>query len=80
MKRTSSKPVNRCSRLVTAILPKEETKPVDSGTVVGEMESTEAIIPEAAVGLAPGSTTVKATPVVRALANRHGSRVVDGNP
>jgi len=51
-------------------LAEEETKPVDSGTVVGEMESTEAIIPEAAIGLAPSSTTVKATPAIRALANR----------
>jgi len=42
----------------------------DSGTVVGEMESTEAIIPEAAIGLAPSASTIKATPAVRALANR----------
>lgn len=47
-----------------------EKKPEDSGTVVGEMESTEAIIPEAAIGLAPSSTAIKATPAVRALANR----------
>jgi pyruvate dehydrogenase E2 component (dihydrolipoamide acetyltransferase) len=47
-----------------------EKKPKDSGTVVGEMESTEAIIPEAAIGLAPSSTAIKATPAVRALANR----------
>ncbi len=47
-----------------------ETKPEDSSTVVGEMESTEDIIPEAAIGLAPSSTTIKATPAVRALANR----------
>ncbi|MBT8433613.1 MAG: 2-oxo acid dehydrogenase subunit E2 [Gammaproteobacteria bacterium] len=47
-----------------------DKKPEDSGTVVGEMESTEAIIPEAAIGLAPSSTAIKATPAVRALANR----------
>jgi pyruvate dehydrogenase E2 component (dihydrolipoamide acetyltransferase) len=42
----------------------------DSGTVVGKMESTEELIPEAAIGVAPSSTAVKATPAVRALAKR----------
>ena len=51
-------------------LTEAEDKPEDSGTVVGEMESTGDIIPEAAIGLAPSSTTIKATPAVRALANR----------
>ncbi len=51
-------------------LTETEDKPEDSGTVVGEMESTEDIIPEAAIRLAPSSTTIKATPAVRALANR----------
>jgi len=45
-------------------------KPADSGTVVGEMESSEDLIAEGAVGLAHGATTIKATPAVRALANR----------
>ena len=44
--------------------------PEDSGTVVGEMESTEELIPEAAIGVAPSATTIKATPAVRALAHR----------
>ena len=39
-------------------------------TVVGEMKSTEAIIPEEAIGLQYSANTVKATPAVRALANR----------
>ena len=48
-----------------------ETQPVeDTGTVVGEMESTEALIPEATIGLHYASYSVKATPAVRALANR----------
>ena len=49
-----------------------ETEPVrhDSGTVVGEMESTEETIPEQAIGLHHSANTVKATPAVRALANR----------
>ena len=51
-------------------LAEEGAKAEDSGTVVGEMESNEAIIPETAIGLAPSSTTIKATPAVRALANR----------
>lgn len=42
----------------------------DSGTVVGEMKSTEDIIPEAAVGRQYSTSTFKATPAVRALANR----------
>ena len=42
----------------------------DSGTVVGEMESTEATIAEEAIGLHHSANTVKATPAVRALANR----------
>jgi 2-oxoisovalerate dehydrogenase E2 component (dihydrolipoyl transacylase) len=47
-----------------------EKAPEDSGTVVGEMESNEELIPEAAIGVAPSATTIKATPAVRALANR----------
>ncbi len=47
-----------------------EGEVVDSGTVVGEMESTEDVIPEQAVGLYHSSSSVKATPAVRALANR----------
>ena len=47
-----------------------EKAPEDSGTVVGEMESTEELIAEAAIGVAPSATTIKATPAVRALANR----------
>ncbi|MDH3218712.1 MAG: 2-oxo acid dehydrogenase subunit E2 [Gammaproteobacteria bacterium] len=47
-----------------------EAKAKDSGTVVGEMESTEDIIPEAAIGRHHSSSTIKATPAVRALANR----------
>ena len=48
--------------------PKARAK--DSGTVVGEMESTEAIIPEEAIGLQHSSNIFKATPAIRALANR----------
>ena len=51
-------------------LAEEGAKPEDRATVVGEMESTGEIIPEAAIGLAPSSITIKATPAVRALANR----------
>jgi pyruvate dehydrogenase E2 component (dihydrolipoamide acetyltransferase) len=47
-----------------------EKSPEDSGTVVGEMESTEELTPEAAIGVAPSATTIKATPAVRALAHR----------
>ena len=47
-----------------------EKAPEDSGTVVGEMESTEELIAEAAIGVAPSATTIKATPAVRALAHR----------
>jgi pyruvate dehydrogenase E2 component (dihydrolipoamide acetyltransferase) len=47
-----------------------ETRAEDSGTVVGEMESNEAIIAEEAIGLHHSAITVKATPAVRALANR----------
>jgi len=43
---------------------------VDTGTVVGEMESTEDVIAEQAVGLSHTGSSVKATPAVRALANR----------
>jgi pyruvate dehydrogenase E2 component (dihydrolipoamide acetyltransferase) len=42
----------------------------DSGTVVGEMESNEEVIPEGVVSLHHGPSTVKATPAVRALASR----------
>ena len=48
----------------------EETVVEDSGTVVGEMESTEDLIPEAAIGRVHSTHAVKATPAVRALANR----------
>ena len=47
-----------------------EGKKVDSGTVVGEMESTETSIPEQTIGLHHSNNSVKATPAVRALANR----------
>jgi 2-oxoisovalerate dehydrogenase E2 component (dihydrolipoyl transacylase) len=47
-----------------------EKAPEDSGTVVGEMESTEELIAEAAIGVAPSTATIKATPAVRALAHR----------
>jgi pyruvate dehydrogenase E2 component (dihydrolipoamide acetyltransferase) len=47
-----------------------EGEVVDTGTVVGQMESTEDVIPEQAVGLAHSASSVKATPAVRALANR----------
>ena len=47
-----------------------EHRAQDSGTVVGEMESTEEIIPEEAIGLHQVANTFKATPAVRALANR----------
>ncbi len=42
----------------------------DTGTVVGEVESTEAVIAEEAVGLHHNAISIKATPAVRALANR----------
>lgn len=48
----------------------DEGELVDAGTVVGEMESTEEVIPEQAVGLHHSASNVKATPAVRALANR----------
>ena len=48
----------------------EEARAADSGTVVGEMESNEAVIAEQAIGLQHSANTVKATPAVRALANR----------
>ncbi len=47
-----------------------EAKTSDSGTVVGEMESTEDLIAETAIGLHYSASTFKATPAVRALANR----------
>lgn len=47
-----------------------EARVEDSGTVVGEMESTEDLIPEAAIGLHHSAHTFKATPAIRALANR----------
>jgi 2-oxoisovalerate dehydrogenase E2 component (dihydrolipoyl transacylase) len=43
---------------------------VDSGTVVGKVESTEDLITEEAVGLQHSAVSVKATPAVRALAHR----------
>ena len=45
-----------------------EGEVVDTGTVVGEVESTEDVIPEQAVGLSHTSSSIKATPAVRALA------------
>lgn len=42
----------------------------DTGTVVGEMQSTDASIAEEAIGLHHSARTVKATPAVRALAHR----------
>lgn len=50
--------------------PQQEARAADSGTVVGEMESNEAVIAEQAIGLQHSANTVKATPAVRALANR----------
>ena len=47
-----------------------EASAEDSGTVVGKMESTGAIIPEEAIGLQRSANTFKSTPAVRALANR----------
>ena len=47
-----------------------EGEVVDTGTVVGQMESTEDVIPEQAIGLHHSASSVKATPAVRALANR----------
>ncbi|MCH7880852.1 MAG: 2-oxo acid dehydrogenase subunit E2 [Proteobacteria bacterium] len=47
-----------------------EGEVVDTGTVVGKMESTEDVIPEQAVGVHHSASSVKATPAVRALANR----------
>ena len=47
-----------------------EGEVVDTGTVVGKMESTEDVIPEQAVGGHHSASSVKATPAVRALANR----------
>jgi len=47
-----------------------EARADDSGTVVGEMESTGAIIPEEAIGLQYSANTFKTTPAIRALANR----------
>ena len=47
-----------------------EGEVVDTGTVVGEVESTEDVIPEQAVGLSHTTSSVKATPAIRALANR----------
>lgn len=43
---------------------------VDSGTVVGKVESTEDPIAEEAIGLQHNSVNVKTTPAVRALAHR----------
>ena len=45
-------------------------EPRDSGTVVGEMETDEDLIPEGVVSLHHGPSTIKATPAVRALAKR----------
>ena len=53
-----------------AVADEPEERAEDSGTVVGEMEATEDLIPEAAIGLHHAAHTVKATPAVRALANR----------
>ena len=47
-----------------------EGEVVDTGTVVGKMESIEDVIPEQAVGVHHSASSVKATPAVRALANR----------
>ena len=47
-----------------------ESRTQNAATVVGEMESTGAIIPEEAIGLQHSANRVKATPAVRALANR----------
>lgn len=51
-------------------LAEEEPAPRDSGTVVGEMESTDALIGEQSTGIQHNNNSVKATPAVRALANR----------
>ena len=47
-----------------------EGEVVDTGTVVGQMESTEDVIPDQAVGVHHSASSVKTTPAVRALANR----------
>jgi pyruvate dehydrogenase E2 component (dihydrolipoamide acetyltransferase) len=51
-------------------IAESEATATDSGTVVGEMESTEDLIAETAIGLHHSASTFKATPAVRALANR----------
>lgn len=53
----------------------QETAPEDSGTVVGAIESSDAVIADAASGVQTQKTTstrAKATPAVRALAKRLG--------
>ena len=47
-----------------------EPKPKDSGTVVGEMETDEGVIAEGVTEPHRGMSIIKATPAVRALANR----------
>lgn len=47
-----------------------EGEAADTGTVVGEVETTEVVIAEEAIGLQHSANSVKATPAVRALANR----------
>lgn len=50
--------------------PEPEQTVEDGGTVVGEMESDEAVVAEETIGLHYTANTFKATPAVRALANR----------
>ncbi len=52
--------------------PEAEAPEKDSGTVVGEMESTEEIIAEAQTGRHYAGSAFRAAPAVRALANRLG--------
>jgi len=54
----------------TEVEPAAEPRTQGGATVVGEMKSTAEIIPEEAIGLQHSANTVKATPAVRALANR----------
>ena len=58
-----------------AAATESKEEPADKGTVVGEMESGKGVIKEAATtvgksGAAGGSSGIKATPAVRALASR----------
>ena len=57
----------------------EAPRAKDSGTVVGEMESTEDLIPEAATDLHYTGSTVRATPAVASKASARPSRLTPAN-